>query len=137
MPLYDLKGDLVLPWEQRETFRKGTFVMVEAHLNVHHFPQTGKGYNVRIHFTSRPDFSQRMVQTYQIIASKVRVVGELPDPYEPPVPTTDSSLIDVFDKLAHIIEETTEDMDTPNSATEVDEALVEDGKGTLKRHHAK
>lgn len=49
MPLYDLRENLVPPWEQQKTFRKGTFVMVEAHLNIHHFSALGggTGNNVR------------------------------------------------------------------------------------------
>ena len=41
-PLYDVTKRLVPPWRAQEEFRKGTLVLVEANLNIHHFPSAGR-----------------------------------------------------------------------------------------------
>ena len=49
-PLYDLRDKLVPPWDAQKEFRQGTLVLVEAVLNVHHYPPHGNakcGHSVR------------------------------------------------------------------------------------------
>jgi len=55
-PIYDIKNQLIPPWDAQEVFCKGTFVMVEAQLSINHFPplpgKTGAGYNVCAQYLS-------------------------------------------------------------------------------------
>jgi len=133
-PLHDIADRLVPPWEAQKTFRQGTVVQVKAHLNVHHFPPRGnrRAHNVRLKLQAFTHYSaDKMVKSYQIMASYVRVIAKSPLPFDSSIlrPHTNISY-----ELSDLIDAAGENADTPSSAAEVDKSLESD-TGTGKRHH--
>lgn len=105
--LLDVHDKLVPPWDAQKKFRKGTLVLVEAQLNVHHFPPVKKRSEML------PGRS-----AYQIVLSKAKVLAPSPDPFDETVLHLHHN---AFEDLADIVDSAGDS--SASSADEVHKTL--------------